>query len=90
MPRGRLKCSELAQERNLQSVTKSSLIFQENFILLTGRNKTKLQSCTSLLLITKFIYLIKSNLILITPDNIQNFFLKVPFTFTDFLSLSGY
>ena len=36
----------------------------------TRKNKHKFQSCTSLLLVTKFIYLIKSNLILIAPDNL--------------------
>ena len=55
---------------------KSCLIFRENCSL---QRETKFQSFTSLLLITKFIYLIKFNLILISADNIHNSFLKVPF-----------
>ena len=56
-----MEYSKLARERNLQSVIKSSSIFQENFVLM-GRKKTKFQSQTSLLLIIKFIYIIKSDL----------------------------
>ena len=47
----------------------SKAMFQENFILLTGR-ETKFQSGHSLLLITKFIYLIKFSVVLESPDHI--------------------
>ena len=67
----------------------SCLIFQENCSL---ERETKFHSCISLLLITKFIYLIKFNLILIDADNIQILFSKLLFDkafITFILSLSG-
>ena len=77
MPRGPLEHWKLVRGRNLQSVIKSSSIFQENFVFLTGRKKTKFQSCISLLLTTKFIYL---NLILILTTHIffpKSFFINL-------------
>ena len=52
-----------------------------------NRERTKLQSCTSLLLITKSVYIIKFNAILTYPYHVQNCFLSVPFpqTFYNFL-----
>lgn len=43
MPRGPWEYSNLARERNVQSVIQKSPIFQEVFVLLTGRKKTKFQ-----------------------------------------------
>lgn len=52
---------------------------------LHGRaGRKKFPSSTSLLLVTKLIYLIKSILILITPDNPQKSSLKVPFSHKPF------
>ena len=61
----------------LQSVNKSRSLFQENFVLLIEKKTNTVLHLLSLIL--KFIYLIKFNLFLVSPDHAQNSFHKVPF-----------
>ena len=78
----RLETKQLFSIRSLCYLNGS--IFQDNFPFLTERKK--IQSCISLLLIAKFIYLIKFSLILILTT--YKILFQSPF-FINLLSFSG-